>query len=521
MLKLLYAGPTSACLELENDSPYFAPAPFAVTLDGQPLREETKNVFSLFGLRPGTDHTVGVTVDGVGETLQFKTAAETCAVNVKDFGAKGDGVTEDTEAIRAAVGCLPEGGRLYFPAGTYRTLPILLKSHMTLELSEGATLYGIVDRFRIPVIPAFTDDMDGGSEIGFGGFEGNAMPMYLSLITASYAEDIHIIGPGTLDGGAEESGIWKNFKEDPIARPRLLFLNRCHNVTVHGIEACNSPSWQLHPYYTDDIAFYGVHVSAPAVSPNTDALDPESCDHVDIIGCRFSVGDDCIAIKSGKIEMAGRAYKRADHHTIRNCFMESGHGAVVLGSELGCGIDNLRVEKCLFQHTDRGLRIKSRRGRGKLCDIKNVLFENIRMVGVLSPFVINLWYNCCDPDRFTEYVWSREKLPVDDRTPHMGSFTFRNITCEDTEVCACYVDGLTESPIESVTFENVSVSFAAECRPGKPAMQNFAEDRCRLGYYLDNVKAITMKHVSIKGAEGKGILTSHYETLNMEDFTEL
>ena len=222
-------------------------------------------------------------------------------------------------------------------------------------------------------------------------------------------------------------------------------------------------------------------ISAPKDSPNTDAIDPESCDYVNIIGCRFSVGDDCIAIKSGKIDVGMRFKKPADHHTVRNCLMDFGHGAVTLGSEMSAGIRNLTVEQCYFRGTDRGLRIKTRRGRGKLCDINDVVFDNIRMDGVKTPVVMNMYYNCCDPDRFTEYVWSREHLPVDDRTPHLGSFYFYNLDCTDAEVAACYIDGLPEMPIDEVCFKDCRISFREDAKPGVPAMENFAEKRCRLG----------------------------------------
>ena len=103
--------------------------------------------------------------------------------------------------------------------------------------------------------------------------------------------------------------------------------------------------------------------------------------------------------------------------------MEFGHGSVTLGSEMAGGVTNLTVNRCVFHKTDRGLRIKSRRGRGKDAIIAGLVFENIKMEDVLTPIVINMWYNCCDPDRFSEYVWSREQLPVHERTPHLGRFT--------------------------------------------------------------------------------------------------
>ena len=292
-----------------------------------------------------------------------------------------------------------------------------------------------------------------------------------------------------------------------------LFFNRCAGITVHGITAQNSASWQLHPYFSKNLAFLDLAVNAPKDSPNTDALDPEACDGVDIIGCRFSVGDDCIAIKSGKIEL-GRKFKQpADHHTIRNCIMQFGHGAVTLGSEMAGGVRNLTVEKCIFNSTDRGLRIKTRRGRGKDAVIDGVLFENIKMDGVLTPIVINKWYNCCDPDRFSEYNTTREKLPVDDRTPYLGKFAFRNMECKNCHVAACYCDGLPEMPIDEISVENISFTYDPNAKEGVPAMKNNAVKMSRAGMYFDNVRKLTVKNVNIEGCVGDELIVNNVEEL--------
>lgn len=520
-MKILYIGSTSACLELENQNPYYAPDTYTVYLEDQKYRMGNANVFSLFDLKPDTEYHAAVRFSsGREETVSFRTKTETCCIDVRAFGAVGDGVTEDTDAIQTAIRMMPEGGRLYFPEGTYLTLPLALKSHITLELSENAVLLGSTDRSRYPIIPGFVKDMETGREIPFGGFEGNEVSAYQSLLHASYAEDITIVGKGKVDGNGQNGDWWGDFKSFPAARPRVFFCNRTKDVTFHGVTIANGPSWHMHPFFSQNISFLDCAVTAPKKSPNTDAIDPESCDGVNIIGCRFSVGDDCIAVKSGKIEMGRKYTTPADHHTIRNCLMEFGHGAVTLGSEAAAGIQNLSVTQCYFHATDRGLRIKSRRGRGKDSFITNVLFDNIRMDRVLTPIVINMWYNCVDPDRYTEYVWSREHLPVDDRTPHLGAFAFRNMECTNTEVAACYIDGLPESPIDEVVLENISVSYAEDAKPGVPAMQNFAKERCRLGLYLDNVKRIRVKNVAIRGAEGERLIVDHCEDIVTEGFDE-
>lgn len=510
MVNILYAGAVSACFELDNGSPYYNESEYSVMLNGKEVFKGNTNVFSLFSLKPNTEYRLKVSEQ---PEITFTTAKEACGVNVKDFGAVGDGRHDDTLNIQTAINCLPAGGRLFFPEGTYSTAPLTLKSHIVIELSENAVLLGNTDTERYPVIPGALTDIETGELIQFGTWEGNSVPMHQALLFAEYAEDIQIVGKGTIDGNAQNSEWWINVKEREIGRPRILFTNRCKNITMHGVTVQNAASWQLHPYFSENLDFLDVSVNAPKNSPNTDALDPEACDNVNIIGCKFSVGDDCIAIKSGKIEL-GKMYKTpANHHTIRNCIMQFGHGAITLGSEMAGGVKNLTVNRCIFNHTDRGLRIKTRRGRGKDAIIDGVLFENIKMDGVLTPIVINMWYNCCDPDRYSEYNTTREKLPVDDRTPYLGKFTFKDMVCENCQVAACYCDGLPEQPIEEITVENIKFTYDENAQEGVPAMRNNAEKMCRAGMYFDNVKKLTVKNIDIRGNVGEALIASHVDKL--------
>lgn len=514
MIKLLFTSSTSTCFEWQNENAYYMGENYKIYLNGEPVYEGNTNVFSLFHLTPGT--TYELSSDKWDEKLIFTTKDESACVNVRDFGAKGDGVTDDTTACQSAINCLPKDGRLYFPKGTYLVAPLCLKSHMTLELEEGATILGSPNKSDYPVIPGKLADMQTGKEVHFGTWEGLAVEMHQALIFAEYAEDISIVGQGTINGNGEAGGWWIDVMNYPIGRPRLLFFNRCDGVHVHGILAKDSASWQIHPYFSKNVDLLDLDIQAPKDSPNTDAIDPEACDVVNILGCRFSVGDDCIAIKSGKIDL-GRTFKQpANRHTITNCLMEFGHGAVTLGSEMAGGVTNLTVNRCVFRKTERGLRIKTRRGRGKDAIIDGVLFENIEMEGVITPIVINMWYNCCDPDRHSEYVWSREKLPVDDRTPYLGKFTFRNMECRDCEAAACYCDGLPEQPIGEIVIENINFTYSENARPFKCASRDFLEDFCRAGMYFDNVENLVIRNVTVDGADGEELLAHNIGKLVRE-----
>lgn len=506
MIKALLITSTSAAFEWQSGSPYYKGETYTVYLDGKEVLSADTNVFSLFDLTPAKSYKM--TVSGCEGEILFSTESETFAVSVRDFGAVGDGITDDTTALRTAIACLPKGARLYVPDGVYLSAPIALKSHMTLDISEGATILGSPDRSKYPVIPGTVSNLNGG-ELHVGTWEGNSIPMHQALIFGEFLEDVTIVGRGCIDGNGEAGGWWREeIRRAAIKRPKLLFLARCKGVRMHGITVKNSPSWNIHPYFSSDVDIIDVVVSAPKTSPNTDAIDPEACDRVNIIGCRLSVGDDCIAIKSGRMELAKRFKTPASRHTVRNCLMQYGHGALTLGSEIGGGVTDLTVTGCFFDRTDRGLRIKTRRGRGELSVIDGVCFENICMRGVLTPIVINSFYHC-DADGHDEYVQTRNALPCDERTPYLGSFVFKDMECRDCEVAACYCEGLPERPIKSITLSNVSFSFKDEATCSLPAMCDGIEPTSRAGMIFKGVESLTVKGVSITGVIGEELITEN------------
>lgn len=512
MFKQLFISGSSACFELENSNPYYSPEKYKVMLNGQVVGgERDANVFSLYGLQPDTEYCVSTSLDDC--SLKFRTEKYTATVDVKQLGARGDGVSDDTYYVQMAIDSCPKGGRVLVPAGTYYIRPIVLVSDITLEIEKGGELLGDVLEEHYPYVPAKGEE--DGKESVYATWEGNPHPCHQSFVSAYKQKNIKIIGEGVINGNADKSTWWATPKGRAVARPRLVTLNKCENVVFHGVTCKNSAAWNLHPFFSQNLGFYDIRVQNPYTGPNTDGLDPESCDKVDIIGCVFSVGDDCVALKSGKLYMGSKYKTPANHHTIRNDLFQDGHGAIVLGSEISGGVKNLSVSQCVFKHTDRGLRIKSRRGRGKNCIIDGVLFENIKMENVITPLVINMYY-FCDPDGHTEYVYSREPHPVGDDTPYMGSFKFKDIQCTDCECMCAYFDGLVEQPVKEIVLENVSFSFKQDAKPFKPAMLEFVRDYCKEGLYVDNVEKIVLKNVTFQGVEGENIIKKNCGKLIIE-----
>ena len=132
--------------------------------------------------------------------------------------------------------------------------------------------------------------------------------------------------------------------------------------------------------------------------------------------------------------------------------------------------------------------------------IDDIVFDRVEMERVGTPFVVNCMY-FCDPDGKSDYVQSREKQPVDDRTPRIGTVAFRHVNAKDV-TCAGYFLGLPEKPIEHVIMEEVSIACAADPKPMQPAMAGGVETCARKGVVAVNVDVITMKNVSITGQEG-------------------
>ena len=369
------------------------------------------------------------------------------------------------------------------------------------DAGEGAVLLGRSEREVYPTLPGLIGD------INLGTWQGEEVTCFASLLTAYDCKNITITGGGLADGNAPSGDWYVNHRVMRVAwRPRGAFFNRCSGVTMFGLTVRNTPSWNIHPYFCKDVGLYDLCLYNPSGMPTTDGIDPDTCDGVEIAGVKISVGDDCIAIKSGTIEQAKKYRLPCRNVVIRNCLMRDGHGGVVLGSELSGGIENVSVTQCIFDGTDRGLRIKNRRGRGRIGVTDNIVFEDIKMTGVKVPFVVNMYYNMGDNTGHTEYVYTTEKLPVDERTPCIGSFKFKNISCTDVAFCAGAFYGLPEAPIAGIAFENVSFSYDNSAEAGYPDMKEINKKVKNEGLYFQFVEKVSLKNVTVDGQCGDAVV---------------
>ena len=334
---------TARCItiEMKDGSIFESEQAKKIFVDGVFYQETKRVITSIYGLKPDRDYQISVEygMERIETTVTMD--HEFVTLNVRDFGAKGDGIQDDTNFIQAAILCCPEDSRVLIPEGTYKISSLFLKDNLRLELGKGAVLSAMTDRTKFPILKGLIESYDEQDEYNLGTWEGNPLDMFSGIITGIGVKNVTIYGEGMIEGNAsyDEDNWWFDAKRKRIAfRPRMIFLNHCENVVVQGIRVQNSPSWNIHPYFSDHLRFLDLTVLNPKDSPNTDGLDPESCKDVEIAGVYFSLGDDCIALKSGKIYM-GSKYKRASEDiVIRQCCMRDGHGSITVGSEMAGGI---------------------------------------------------------------------------------------------------------------------------------------------------------------------------------------
>lgn len=421
--------------------------------------------------------------------------------SIADYGATTNGELV-TKSIDAAIEAAKEagGGTVLVPAGEFFTGPIRLYSNITLHLTPGAVLKFSTNQEDYPVVDSR--------------WEGASREVYMSCIYGEDIENVTISGSGKLDGnGHDWWDVFRNRHDElKYPRPKLISFERSSRITLKDINIIDAPSWTINPIQSFDITVDNVSILNPANSPNTDGINPESCKNVRISNCNIDVGDDCIAIKSGT-EDADELIV-CENITITNCTMVHGHGGVVLGSEMSGGIRNVTISNCVFQDTDRGIRLKSRRGRGGT--IEDIRVSNVVMDNVFSPFILNLYY-FCGPRGKEKYVWDKNPYPVTDETPTFRRIHFSDISARNVQSSAGFLYGLAENYLSEITFNNIDISLADDATPEVSAMMTGLEATTNQGFYMGNVKDSTFKNITIENHEGPAFYLENCENVIIEN----
>lgn len=434
-------------------------------------------------------------------------------VDIRDFGAKADGETLNTEAINNAIKAVSEkgGGKVVIPEGLWLTDPVVLQNNVNLHVEKNALVLFSGDADLYPLVRT--------------SFEGLDMLRCQSPISAMNAENIAITGYGVLDGSGDSwrpvkrnkmtDGQWKSLlKSGGVVdesgkvwypnegalkasiltgskekreisdsewegmkrwlRPVLLSIVKSKRVLLEGVTFRNSPSWCLHPLSCEDLTLNGVKVFNPWYSQNGDALDVESCKNVVVTNSLFDAGDDAICIKSGKDADGRRRGEPCENVLVKNNTVLHGHGGFVVGSEMSGGVRNVYVADCTFIGTDVGLRFKSTRGRGGV--VENVYVDNINMINIPGDALIaDLYYAVKDAP-------GAPVPAVTEETPSFKNIHISNISCKGAGR-AMFLNGLPEMPIENFSVRNMRITDAQK------------------GAFINKVAGVTLENIEIETAD--------------------
>ncbi len=419
----------------------------------------------------------------------------TCFFNVKDFGATGDGATNDTSALQAAVEAASQvgGGTVFVPASQYVTGSIFLRDNITLFIDAGAVLLGSENIADYPLVTMR--------------WEGVTKPTRAPLITGDGLHHIAVIGRGVINGRGEMWWTLHRAKTLDAPRPRLIAFANCTNVLIQDLTLLNSPAWTINPVRCENVTVDHVTISNPPDSPNTDGINPDSCRNVHISNCHIDVGDDCVTIKSGIETEARELYAPCENITVTNCTMVHGHGGVVIGSEMSGGVRNVVISNCVFVGTDRGIRLKSRRGRGGI--VEDIRVTNLVMTDVLCPFTMNLYYHV--NKRGDPFVSDKQPQPISDGTPIFRRIHFSHITARNAQSAAAFVYGLPEMPIEDISFADVSIALATNAQASAPDMADDIPPMQRVGLWARNVRGLRLRDVRVENQIGAEFVLDNVE----------
>lgn len=393
----------------------------------------------------------------------------------RDFHAMGDGRSDDSAAFSMALSHMESGDILSIPAGTYVSGPITVnKDGITIRLEAGSVIRFVDDPVRY--VPVMTR------------WEGVCCYAMHPCFWITGCSGVTLTGEGTLDGNGvrwwnqakkkkaqigPETAIEKEFarlnpryesqpgggggRPSQFLRPPLLQVLRSENVLIEGITLQNSPFWTLHPVFSKGIRISRVTVNNPEDAPNTDGIDIDSCQNVEVSGCEVTVGDDGIAIKSGIGEDAVEIGIPTTDVSVTGCVVHRAHGGAVIGSETGGGIHRIQVSNCCFDGTDRGIRIKTRRGRAG--EISDLFFRDVTVHGALCPLTINMYYVCGTDD---STVFSLERQPVTELTPSVKDVTVQGLVADGIRSMGAFIVGLPERPVKHLVLQDCTFALVSD-----------------------------------------------------------
>lgn len=420
--------------------------------------------------------------------LSFSLFTQAADVNVKDYGATGDGVTLDSKAIQQAIDACAQkgGGKVIFPAGKYLSGTIVIKDNITLLLQKDALILGSTNIEHYNNIDPFTDGL--GIDVGW------------ALLVAVDAKNIGIEGEGAIDGqGAKlkaehilkdtrgEGKIWGR-------RPFLLRIVRCTGVTVRGVSLYYAAAWTSHYFQSKQILIEHVKIVSHGVAHN-DGMDIDGCQQVQIRDCDVESGDDALCFKTTSSTMACKDI------TVTRLRLKSNQGAIKMGTESMAPFEDINISHCeIYDTRNGGIKLLTVDG----AHLRNVTISDITMKNVRTPMLLRLG------SRLNVF---RKGKDTQQPTGTFDNVVIRNVKAEaaaDAQLkppSGILITGVPGHYISNVTLENIEISLAGggtaenarhavpEAVDQYPEVKTFGPLIPAWGIWARHVKGLKLKNI--------------------------
>lgn len=464
--------------------------------------------------------------------VPFLTTAQTN--NILDFGAKGDGVFVNTQAINDAVNkCFENGGgTVLVPAGTYVTGTIVLKSNVNLHLEPGAVLSGSENlndysqSFRKNGI-IFCEDAYNVSISGKGTIQANGIKFFDPTQNHTYdefeknrtrqKENYMPRGSFFTDGP---------IKKKPKPGMTIAFFH-CSKVSLTGITILDTPSWATRFGYCDDLFIDGITIQNNILIPNSDGIHCTASRNIRISNCHIVAGDDAIVLTgfSKDEETPGFTPVEQDKHT---------YGSKSIYAE------NMTVSNCILKSSSAGIRIGYGQHPIRRCIFSNiVIHDSHRGIGIFAHDDSNIedliFTDIIIETKLLNGQWWGHGEPIHlsciSRFPGRKAGQIKNVQFNNINAIGeqgILVFGLKESSLENIRFSNVQLHMRKgketltyggniDLRPASPiGMQIFEHDIP--GIYAQHVNGLEVKEFKLSwGNDLPAFFTHGIECVNVNN----
>ncbi len=440
--------------------------------------------------------------------------------NILNFGAKGDYITDNTDAVQKAVDKAYEagGGIVYFPRGIYVLSTVFLKSNIHIYFEDGTDILGSLDFYKYAQ----------QEEIDYPAYQDQSHTYFnLAMFVARNCENIAITGRAVINMRSlwDEDGV----RGASIRHrgPKCISLKECNNAKISDVEIYNATDLAIYFAGCNDVEICNIKMKV-----YIDGISPDNCKHVKIYNCDVESGDDGIVFKSSY------TLNRLDickDIKVYDCRVKSRCSAIKFGTETNGGFEDILVENIDINDTRltgiaiesvdgavidgltiRNIRMKNTNGqifvhlgsrmRGPegrdVGEIRNVLLENITSEGPYEPHIIMpASYDSYNGNNYLQYPWILNSLNNDNKALETeGRYTPWQFS---SNIC-----GIKGKPLKNIVLRNVHLNVdggvgeyekeVPDVAPEYPEIMVYGKILPAKGIYFRHIDGLVMENVTVE-----------------------